>query len=141
MARRGPLAMPLDELTSLKTSRRTIARTGAKLAYAAPVVAAMQLSGQMGAAAGPIHECIEGVICGQVFGNGCGAGCNCTTATSGARTCHQIVNPCQSQSCTSDFDCGAGSFCQAAGTGCCGQVCLPHCAGGAGVDTVDANAA
>jgi hypothetical protein len=134
--------MPLDELTSLRTSRRTIAKTGAKLAYAAPVVAAtMQLSGQMGAAASPIHECNEGVICGQVTGSGCGDGCNCTTSTSGSRTCYQITNPCPTQSCTSDSDCGAGSFCQAAGTGCCGQVCFPHCAGAGSVDAVDPNAA
>lgn len=66
--------------------------------------------------------------CGQPTCGGLGP-CQCTEGVDG--TVHCADDICLTLSCTSNADCesefGAGFFCQKAGTGCCGQVCIPPC--------------
>jgi len=82
----------------------------------------------------PQGTCLSETICGQSFSIcGQGAGglvCICTRSVEGDVACGNDF-PCNTPSCTSSAECeellGPGFYCQAEGTGCCGQVCVPPC--------------
>ena len=121
--------LPIEELTnSLETqiTRRTIVRTGAKLAYVAPLVAVtFKLTGShASAASGSNPEC-RGADCATFTPCSTNSDCVCVDGGSaggfcvpGSTSCG-VVGPCGS-----DGSCPAGSFC--AYNTCCGEpVCAP----------------
>jgi hypothetical protein len=118
-----------DRFDSLMT-RRTVVRTGAKLAYAAPVVAASFRLESSRALAYLSGECSEtGQLCG-----GENVSCSCTRSSNNSLICANDAYFCDDstgQSCNSDADCeqliGTGWFCHDASAGFCGQICLPKC--------------
>ena len=120
-------------------SRRTIVKTGVKLAYAAPLVAAsFRLSaGAVGAQTVSPGICTFGFFCGDppnffICGTdprGISSQCNCyetdggTGVACGARICITAGG-----TCTVSDDCPAGSFCSF--NTCCGNgACIPDCGG------------
>ncbi len=50
--------------------------------------------------------------------------CLCTTSIDDVLVCGSFAC---GASCSSNTDCPAGYYCQQAGSGCCGQVCIPFC--------------
>lgn len=61
-----------------------------------------------------------------------GEACTCTRATEGNNICVGFIDSCEALvECNSTRDCrdsvGFHYFCQAAGTGSCGQRCVPEC--------------
>jgi hypothetical protein len=125
--------MALDELVDtarISTSRRTIVRTGVKMAYAAPIVAAtMKLSAQSGFAAsiGP-NECSKGGVCADAATcGGTVSTCACFFTREGNTRCFVGEFSCgQFPECPPDGGaCPSGSACAAT---CCGQSCVPLCA-------------
>jgi hypothetical protein len=77
-----------DEITALgvkKTSRRTIVKTGTKMAYAAPNVAAsMKLGTQGASAASPVLSSCELLCQSFTYGDGCSyADCVANTCEAG----------------------------------------------------------
>lgn len=162
--------MALDDMAEKltdTTTRRTIVKTGAKLAYAVPVVAATtRLSGGSAVAASPPcggggvckvdQDCCAGETCiggicsvANCEGRTCGnfaqchatADCQCYTAPEGAGVCGCNTLCSAAPPCTSSADCGPGRFC--AVNSCCGAagVCLSICDANStcqlGVATVD----
>ncbi len=110
------------KLTSAETSRRTIVKTGAKFAYAAPVIAGtMKLSAQGAGAASPV-PCKDPQPCPNYF---CGDNCTCVPTTEKGSICHQ-GRPCpEVAECDSSDDCPSGSVCAAT---CCGiLICVTEC--------------
>ncbi len=75
----------------------------------------------------PINECTTGFVCGSAIFCA-GGSCLCTAVLEGGAVCAPDFT-CGTPQCTSSEECvtllGPGSFCQAPGTGCCGQVCVP----------------
>ena len=128
--------MELDELKSQlggSTSRRKIVTTGAKMAYAAPLVAAsFKLSAHAAGAIRPGGECetfaCGGGLCLGTFDDPIEERCACFETV--ARPGHGICNGdffCGGPTCTSDADCGAGTCVT---NTCCGlgvQLCAPPC--------------
>lgn len=112
------------------TTRRTVVKTGAKLAYAAPIVAAsFSLASQRAAAAvsgaNPNPECAAATCTTFVECSSTNADCVCTSTSSGGGFCVP-----GSTSCTVTGDCGAGFSCPADNVcvvdTCCGRpVCVP----------------
>ena len=143
--------MVLDELTDrigVRTTRRTIVKTGAKIAYVAPVVAAsfklsaLNVSAQAASPGGVAGTCLAGqdscngadFVCN---GGGPTGRCFCTSTTEGGLLCGNFDRGSCSgyQSCTASTQCPAGEVC-APGPDCCGGICLTVCpAGATGVDT------
>ena len=107
----------MDSITSTPTTRRTIVTTGAKLAYAAPMVAAtMKLSANRTFAA---DACTEGENCAQGLEVSCGANgfCACVQNVDGGFAC--VDRFCSFTACTTGADCDSG-LCVTA-PGCCGD--------------------
>jgi hypothetical protein len=82
-------------------------------------------------------QCAEGCsgefLCGGVP-SPCGEegqDCLCTRSTEGRVRCGDNTSCGATPPCTTSVECeallGPGAFCQAPGTGCCGQVCVPAC--------------
>ena len=110
---------PTDHLVAPAT-RRAVVATGAKLAYAAPLVAATMPLTTPGAGAVSSQTCIpfNPVTCFGGARGCCPAAANCTTAASGQTFCIAFPVPfCLEPACTRDRDCPAGSRC---GRSCCG---------------------
>jgi hypothetical protein len=114
----------LDETLATATTRRTIVKTGAKLAYAAPLVAlSFQVSqrgaGATGAAASPTQPPTE---CGHSFGGASGGGCMAACTSTGCTGevcdgCNAPGQPCD-PCCTEP---GGGNVCPSA------DYCDPGC--------------
>jgi hypothetical protein len=83
----------------------------------------------VGGQCGP--QCGPGVVCDVSFtqcGQETGQLCACTDRLEGGTVCGADFcgPPCtSSDECVQQF--GPGAVCQAPGTGCCGQVCIPAC--------------
>lgn len=124
------------------TTRRKIVTTGAKLAYAAPIVAATSKLAAQAAGAQAVSgtggcdnpfnpvtctfdppDCTGCLVDGVC--NTCGQPCAyCTAHVSGGTIC--VIDYVSTETCSSDADCGAG---QACGRGCdpYGYVCMWLC--------------
>ena len=143
--------MPKDELVNLvraTTTRRTVMKTGAKLAYAAPVVAAsFKLSTHNSVAISGVTSCsnpFDPVACALAPGDcrGCLVGDECcpaicTVSAEGDNFCiGGQPNP-AFDGCTGSGVCPAGSRC---GRSCLGggtiNRCFPVAVCGAGTDAV-----
>jgi hypothetical protein len=119
--------MPIDELTetlTTTTTRRTIVKTGVKLAYAVPIVAASFKLSARGVGALSAGNCTpENNYCTGSFA-ACGSDPDCICSnTSVGIVCHHL--PCATCStCTSDADCQT--------LGSANSVCIPSddCCGG-----------
>jgi hypothetical protein len=135
--------MSLDELTSRTTTRRTIVRTGTKLAYAAPLMAAsIKLSGAGASADVVSGSCTaENNYCTNAQVGTCGSSPDCICSnTSLGIFCHHLT-------CAACFACSSDADCQAIGLtnatcvpndDCCGASscltpCDSSCEGGTGV--------
>jgi hypothetical protein len=127
----GMLEQISDALDREGTTRRQVIRTGVKLAYAAPVVAATMRLGSQNVAAVASIACPPNLICG-VLQQPCGSDASgvCSSVRSvEANSCICGNDDC-GPGCTSDADCqsyASGSICQAPGTGCCQQACIAPC--------------
>ena len=120
-------------------SRRTIVKTGAKLAYAAPLVAASfrLSSGAVGAQTVSPGICTFGFNCGDNINfficgtdpRGVSSQCNCYETGGGAAVaCGARVCITNGGTCTNNTDCPDGSFCSV--NTCCGDgACIPYCGG------------
>ena len=114
------------------TTRRRVLKTGVKLAYAAPLVAAtMKVSAHGSLAAVSGFTCPPNLVCGGVQAP-CGS--DASGPCSSVRSVDDVSCICGNDSCgptcTTDADCqayAAGAICQAPGTGCCGQACIAPC--------------
>src|SRR4051794_33654662 len=92
----GALPVPKDELyeslTASSTTRRTIVKTGAKLAYAVPAVAATMKLSAMGAGAAVVSggTCTPSETCGS-GPSGCDGSdiCSCGSTAGGGVACFQ----------------------------------------------------
>jgi hypothetical protein len=120
----------IDSLTSTTTTRRTIVKTGTKLAYAAPLVAAtLSLSAAAAGAASPVEACGGGTDACSSSLNCAGGTCYCNTNVGGGTSCNGLGT---CASCAVDGDCtavtGAGSHCVLGGS-CCGDgtACVAAC--------------
>jgi hypothetical protein len=124
----------LEDRLADSTTRRTVVKTGVKLAYAAPVVAASFRLSQMRARAQVAISdfvCPPNLICG-VQQEPCGEDASgvCSSVRSvEAQSCICGNDAC-GPACSTDDDCQAyapGAICQAPDTGCCGQACIAPC--------------
>lgn len=125
--------MAIDQLTDqleTQTTRRTIVKTGAKLAYAAPLVAvSFKLSGRVaGAVTISPNSCIPtgGDACSQQVACQPGADvniCGCGPTPEGHGFCFQ-QGGCGA-ACSSSSQCSNGQVCVAT---CCGFACQDPCA-------------
>ena len=113
--------MALEEITrhlGASTTRRTVVKTGVKIAYAAPIVAAsFKLSTVR---ASHVSGGCDGVCCADTATfTSCGAGgCYCFQTTEGTTACHlggqscTLIGPCTTSSdCPNGTHCSAESFC------------------------------
>jgi len=122
----------LENQIASATTRRTIVKTGAKLAYAAPVLAASFRLSQMGAMAAVISgKCPPNLICNEREAP-CGKDAFgvCSNVVSVNPASCICGNDACGPDCTTDGDCqtyAPGSICQAPDTGCCGQTCIAPC--------------
>jgi hypothetical protein len=132
--------MPIDELVNRlesETTRRTVVKTGAKLAYIAPAVAAsFKLSASSVGAQGAspvgcdrfncgttIDFCQDDLRC-EMFSR---PACVCTGSLEGSEFCGDWCFACGAgtgQGCTSSDSCPASWHCA---TTCCGNYCIPPC--------------
>ena len=138
---RGRKSMPIDQLVDRledKTTRRTVVKTGAKIAYVAPAVAASFKMSAMSAGAqraSPVAGC-EQFNCGTVI-DFCNEdvfcalfnrpACVCTDSLEGTELCGDWCFACGAgtgQGCTSSRTCPTGWHCT---TTCCGNYCIPPC--------------
>jgi hypothetical protein len=127
-------AIDLENQIAASTTRRTIVKTGVKLAYVAPVVAVSFRVSEMRVRAQVVISdfvCPPNVICG-VQQEPCGEDVDgvCSSVRSvEAQSCICGNDNC-GPSCSTDDDCQSyapGAICQAPETGCCGQVCIAPC--------------
>ena len=128
--------MALDEMTErlgTSTTRRTVVKTGAKIAYAAPIVAAsFKLTSMTAAAQAVSGSCTNVIGACNVPANGCNgdASCACFRTIDGSSACIQFNVCCAGcKTCSSNADCGSGCACVA--DTCLGNVCQPLCGVGA----------
>jgi hypothetical protein len=124
----------LENQIAESTTRRTIVKTGAKLAYAVPVVAASFRLSQTSARAQAVISgfvCPPNLVCG-VQQEPCGeddTGVCSSVRSVEAESCICGNDAC-GPACSTDDDCqtyAPGSICQAPDTGCCGQTCIAPC--------------
>jgi hypothetical protein len=125
------------------TTRRAVAKTGVKLAYTVPLVAASFRLVAVGAAAYVCDRSCGGSPpdpgCWERHGVDCAGGTAIRCTDPGGCT---LIETVEGDICCSGVQCGVpcdssaechavwpGSLCQAANTGCCGQVCIPPCGG------------
>jgi hypothetical protein len=124
--------MSLEDLTTLTTTRRTIAKTGAKLAYAAPIVAASMKLSTGGAAAVSGGACTAASTCGgepsACDGN---VACSCGATADGSTACFQWNVAGTGGSCSASDPCPSGEACILAT--CVGDICQPLCFGADGI--------
>lgn len=115
----------LEEITQTQTTRRTIVKTGVKLAYAAPLVAATFKLTARGASAAisAALNCPNVFICD--FAEICGDGsCGCVPILDGGSICHQGQS-CDVAACSHNSDCPSGTYCAQT---CCPQpICVSPC--------------
>jgi hypothetical protein len=116
------MSFEVDPSLSQSTSRRSIVRTGAKLAYAVPLVAAsMRLSTQTGGAqvSGPADLCARSTCAiGELCDDGrcflahpsCSGATGLAAGGGGISFCIAGV-PDNPQSCSQTADCPAGQWC------------------------------
>jgi hypothetical protein len=131
--------MPLDELVDRidsQTTRRTVVKTGAKLAYVAPLVAAsFKLSDTARANHLISGQPCVGVCCPPGSGDlgtcsgQTSANCYCVATTEGSSACHEGGQSCAAiGACTSSAQCPSGSHCSASASICQG-FCVRDCSG------------
>lgn len=126
-------SLDLEKHLVEKTNRRTVIGTGAKIAYASPLIAAsFKLSMTGAAAVSPGGECETFACGGGLCFSGEGYVCACFELVE--RPGHGICNGdvlCGSAiSCKSNDDCGGGTCVT---NTCCGlgvQICVPPCGPG-----------
>jgi hypothetical protein len=127
-------AIDLEDQIADSTTRRTIVKTGVKLAYVAPVVAVSFRVSEMRARAQVVISdfvCPPNLICG-VQQEPCGEDADgvCSSVRSvEVQSCICGNDNC-GPACSTDDDCQSyapGAICQAPGTGCCGQACIAPC--------------
>lgn len=110
------------------TTRRKIVTTGAKLAYAAPIVAVSMKTNIASAA-----ECQPGQDSCNGTDYPCGDCANsfCSNDTEGNIFCAQFTGlSCETYTkCAKSSDCPSGQRC-APGPDCCGGICVGVCGGG-----------
>lgn len=107
-----------DKLIESGVSRRTIVRTGAKLAYAAPLVAASFRLGSDQSAAQVASAMCEGQDCFSPITCGGSTSCACREI-GGVSFCLQDVFCSSAPNCSTSSDCGAGSICVPSMQNCC----------------------
>jgi hypothetical protein len=127
--------VPTESVTrsaEVGTTRRTIVRTGVKLAYGAPLVAASMKIGALDASAQRVSiTCPPNLVCGVIQAP-CGedeSGVCSSVKSVDVNSCICGNDNC-GPTCSTDADCqayAAGAICQAPGTGCCGQTCIAPC--------------
>jgi hypothetical protein len=127
-------AIELDDRIADSTTRRTVVKTGVKLAYVAPIVAASFRLSEMRIRAQVVISdfvCPPNLVCG-IQNEPCGEDASgvCSSVRSvEAQSCICGNDAC-GPTCSTDDDCqefAAGAICQAPGTGCCGQACIAPC--------------
>ena len=130
--------MALEEITrqlGTSTTRRTVVKTGAKIAYAAPIVAASFKLTAMGASAVSGERCQKDAACAgaSVCSNGT---CACFLSDGNTGFCFAREFSCGEfpVTCTTSATCPPGYACAQT---CCGQTCVPVC----GNTTFEAEAA
>jgi hypothetical protein len=121
----------LESRLAISPTRRTIVKTGVKLAYAAPVLAASFRLSQMGVGAVSGKVCPPNLICDERRAD-CGNDDDgvCSNVVSIDPNSCICGNDACGPDCSTDADCqdyAPGSICQAPGTGCCGQTCIAPC--------------
>jgi hypothetical protein len=141
--------MALGELVDkidAPTTRRTVVKTGVKLAYAAPLVAGtIKLSAMSAGAQRVSVVCPPNLVCGVVPAP-CGEDASgvCSSVKSVDVNSCICGNDLCGPGCTTDADCqtyAPGSICQAPGTGCCQQACIAPCDAFDGSGEFDGSAA
>lgn len=118
-------------------TRRTVVKTGARLAYAAPLVAAsFKLSASALAQEALSAATCNGGTCGDLEGCGDDSGkCYCFATDIGG-FCHRCQSCDTVKPCSANSDCSPGSICS--DNNCCGvSVCMQPCAETAGSPTDD----
>jgi hypothetical protein len=122
----------LEDQIANSTTRRTIVKTGAKLAYVAPLVAAsFKVSAINALAQVSPPTCPPNLICNEREAP-CGEDADgvCSNVVSVDPTSCICGNDSCGPACETDGDCQSyapGSICQAPDTGCCGQTCIAPC--------------
>ena len=127
-------AIDLEDQLADSPTRRTVVKTGVKLAYAAPVVAASVRLLQMRATAQAVIRdfvCPPNLVCGVVQAR-CrdDASGSCSSVKSVEAESCICGNDACAPACSIDDDCQAyapGAICRAPDTGCCGQACIAPC--------------
>jgi hypothetical protein len=117
----------LEGRLTASPTRRTIVKTGVKLAYAAPILAAsfkLSQAGVLGASGNPNPEC-KGSSCGSFQQCSTNPDCICTTTSTGGGFCVPGSTACAGlEACGRDGSCPSGSLCVV--NSCCGDpVCVP----------------
>lgn len=97
---------------------------GAAVVWAAPAVLSSPAFGATGS------PCDTPFVCGAALvpcGSTSTMQCMCVLTVEGDRFCATDFFCRNTRTCTSSAQCPPGWRCQAAGAGCCGQVCVPPC--------------
>jgi hypothetical protein len=123
-------AIDIEDRIADSPTRRTVVKTGVKLAYVTPIVAASfklrEASAQEVMSPGnPNPEC-RGATCGNFIPCGPGGGCVCFSTSSGGGFCATGSNPCaELVTCPGgQGDCPPDTICIV--DSCCGEpVCQP----------------
>jgi hypothetical protein len=129
----------LEDVSKSHTTRRKIVTTGAKLAYAAPLVAATATLESGGAGAVSPNGACTTFVCGNgpCVETPDGFNCFCfeTAESPGNGRCTGNFFCSEPTGCTSDADCPGGGTCVI--NTCCGpqSYCAPPCPGGAATGT------
>ena len=123
--------MAPEEITrhlGASTTRRTVVKTGAKLAYAAPILAAsFKLSGRSALAVSGL-DCGTPTRCGAPSFGSCPNNCFCASNADGGEDCVIGGVPAGGLvTCSSGAGCQPGQVCVT--NTCFGSVCADRCAG------------